>query len=277
MKSCRYQPRSYRSWILPAHLRVSRLSMRETDLLISTDIKLDRSFARERLRLLRAQIEDYGTRQDRAFFASLKPVPVDPFAPAVILQMARTAKAANVGPMAAVAGAIADDLGAGLLARGCKEVIIENGGDAFLKVRRPVRVGLFAGNSPFSGAIAFEVSPRQTPCGIATSSGTVGHSLSFGCADSVTVFADCAALADACATAAGNMITSAADFGKAIDFVRSVPGARACVCVLGNQCGAWGNVKLVSSRKAEKNFTKKQFQRREKILDKAGRYDKKIR
>jgi ApbE superfamily uncharacterized protein (UPF0280 family) len=146
----------------------------------------------------RLSIERY-IRQDPFFQTSFDPLPVDTSDP-VIRIMARAADAARVGPMAAVAGTVA---GAGVqaaIAGGAGFCVIDNGGDIALVSDRTVRVGLYAGTSPLSGAYAFVIDPRPGIYGICTSSATVGPSISLGTADSVTVFAPDPSLADAVAT-----------------------------------------------------------------------------
>ena len=106
------------------------------------------------------------------------------------------AQAAGVGPMAAVAGALAEQVGQRLL-KSTSEVIIENGGDIFIGARQILTVGVYAGGSPLSLKLGLRIDPAKGIRGICTSSGTVGHSLSFGKADAVCVLSDSCALADA--------------------------------------------------------------------------------
>ena len=120
--------------------------------------------------------------------------------------------------MAAVAGAISEFAGKGLLEY-TSQVILENGGDIFIKTDKERKIGIYAGDSVLSGKVALRIIPEATPAGISTSSGTVGHSLSFGRADAVTVVSSDAALADACATAACNKVKTEADIKAALDFV----------------------------------------------------------
>ncbi|MCX8126916.1 MAG: UPF0280 family protein, partial [Dehalococcoidia bacterium] len=150
----------------------------------------------------------------------------------------------GVGPMAAVAGAIAEEVGKDLL-EFSPEVIVENGGDIFMKVTKDRLGGIYAGDSPFSGRIAVRVRAADTPLGIATSSGTVGHSLSFGKADAAMVLADSACLADAAATALGNLVVSSADIVPAIEWARRIPGLRGVLVIKGGDMGMWGRVQLV--------------------------------
>ena len=146
--------------------------------------------------------------------------------------------------MAAVAGAIAEAVGRDLLAFS-SEIIVENGGDIFMKISKKRLVGIYAGQSSFTQKIAIEIMPRETPLGIGTSSGTVGHSLSLGNADAVIILSSSAALADAAATAIGNMVKAIDDIPKAIEQARNIEGMRGGVIIIGDQMGVWGKVKIV--------------------------------
>ncbi len=127
----------------------------------------------------------------------------------IVKTMAEAAEKAGVGPMAAVAGAIAEYVGRELLPFS-REVIVENGGDIFLKTQKTRSIGIYAGeSSPFTGKLALRIEPKDTPLGICTSAGTVGHSLSFGKCDAAILVSPSASLADAAATAVGNLIQSA--------------------------------------------------------------------
>jgi len=244
MKSKKYQKRFYREWVCPDALHEARLCVQETDLHILTDRPVDGRFCRERVRVYRGQIEDYINYKEPLFLSSLSPIPVEAGAPAIVRAMAAQSRKAGVGPMAAVAGAIAQFLGKDLLKQGCGTVIIENGGDIFLKARKKITVGLYAGRSRFSRALSLSFAPGEMPRGVCTSSGTVGHSLSFGKADSVTIVAADALLADACATAVGNRVKAKKDLAGAIGFARSVRGVRGALVILGNTLASWGEIEL---------------------------------
>lgn len=177
------------------------------------------------------------------FQTALEPCLIDPGAPPMILEMVRAANKAGVGPMAAVAGAIAEQVSLFLLER-ADEVIVENGGDLFLKVNEPVAVGIFAGTSSISGKLALQIEPNQTPLGICTSSGTVGPSLSFGCADAAIALASSVPLADAAATALGNRAKSQEDLQEAIAFARQVEGLTGALLIIGDKIAAWGDINL---------------------------------
>jgi ApbE superfamily uncharacterized protein (UPF0280 family) len=147
--------------------------------------------------------------------------------------------------MAAVAGAIAEAVGTDLLAY-TPEVIVENGGDIFMKISRTRLIGVYAGEAPFTGKIALDISPEEMPLGVCTSSGTVGPSLSFGVADAVIVLSHSAALADAAATAIGNKVKTIDDIDVAIGQAQAIDGLDGVVIIKGDRMGMWGKVKLVS-------------------------------
>jgi hypothetical protein len=243
MKTARYQERFYRNWVKAKDLYSVHIVVKETDLQILTDRPVDEKFIKERIRFYRWQIENYISK-DKRFHASLKPIPVELGAPAVVKEMSKAAKIANVGPMAAVAGAIAQAVGSDLLKEGCGEVIIENGGDIFLKIKETRGVGIYAGKDSIFNSVSLKIRPTDTPLGICASSGTIGHSLSFGNADSVIVLAKNASLADAAATAAGNLVKSAQDFKKALAFIQSIKGIKGCVIILKNNLASWGKIEF---------------------------------
>jgi len=162
----------------------------------------------------------------------------------VVRAMIAAGRAYEVGPMAAVAGAVAQAVGEGLL-RWSPEVIVENGGDVFLKMDRAVELGLYAGaDSPFSGTIRLRVETEGEALGVCTSSGTVGHSLSFGRADAVTAVAGDAALADAAATAIANRVESADDVERVLKEERERGLLKGLLVVIGKRIGAFGAVAL---------------------------------
>jgi ApbE superfamily uncharacterized protein (UPF0280 family) len=121
---------------------------------------------------------------------------------------------------------------------------VENGGDIFLKTLCKRTIGIYAGKSPLTGKLGLEIDGRDTPLGVCTSSGTVGHSLSFGKADAVTVVSGSTPLADAAATAIGNRVSRPGDIGAAIEFGKGIGGLKGLVIVIGGDVGAWGDIKL---------------------------------
>jgi len=214
----------------------------ETDILISAEKDL-KSEAEGLIRRYRKDISDY-IKLNPGFKESLKPLPPDEKAPEIIKAMLASTCRAGVGPMAAVAGAISEFVGKGLL-KYSKQVILENGGDIFIKTDRERRIGIYAGDSVLSGRVAIKIEPLATPAGISTSSGTVGHSLSFGKADAVTVVSSDACLADASATAACNMVKTASDIEAALDFAKSIEGVKGCVVIYKDKIGSVGDIELI--------------------------------
>ncbi len=241
MKEDTYQPRTYRHWIEGKDLIPFNVTVKETDLYIRAAVNLQKK-ARRLVVKYREQLEGYINRSP-AFVTSLEPLPVPDYAPAIVGQMAEAAQKTGVGPMAAVAGAIAECVGRELL-EFSPEIIVENGGDIYLKILQRRVVGIFAGDSPLTGKIGLEINAQDTPLGICTSSGTVGHSLSHGRSDAVIVVSTSTALADAAATAIGNTVKQPGDIDSAIEFGRGIDGLKGIVIVAGKSVGAWGDVKL---------------------------------
>jgi hypothetical protein len=146
--------------------------------------------------------------------------------------------------MAAVAGAIAEGVGHELLRRS-PQVIVENGGDIFIKTNQPRRISLYSGpDSPFSRKLALRVDSSAGSLGVCTSSGTVGHSLSFGRADAVVIIADSIALADAAATAVANTIREPGDIQPALEREKRRGLLRGLLIAIGDHLGAWGEIEL---------------------------------
>lgn len=150
----------------------------------------------------RKQLEKY-IKDHPKFLYSLQPVPVDK-GPTIVKLMAEAAERANVGPMAAVAGVLADLAVKDMALNGAKVAVVEDGGEVCAVSDRPIDVVLLAGDSPLSKQIGFRL--EDFPVGVATSSGLFSHALSFGEAEAVTVFATDAGIADAAATVIGNLI-----------------------------------------------------------------------
>jgi ApbE superfamily uncharacterized protein (UPF0280 family) len=193
--------------------------------------------------LCRRDLETYISAH-RLFLQSLTPVPIHNNAPRIVARMANAALRTGVGPMAAVAGAVADEVGTAL-AEISREVLVENGGDIFCRVCSPRIVALDAGKSPFSYRLGIEIAPQNAPVGICTSSGTRGHSLSFGRTDATCIVATSATLADAVATAVGNIVDCEADIEIALDLAQTIGGVMGAAIVVGEKMGVWGRLKLV--------------------------------
>lgn len=238
-----FKERRYRQWVESDDLVSFEVKEKETDLFILAEKKLEEQ-ARESVLNARTDIERY-IRKDAEFLTSLAPVAVSEKAPRIIVAMAEAALAAGVGPMAAVAGAVAETVGMDLMAFS-RQVIVENGGDIFVRTMKKRTLGIYAGeNSPFTGKLAMEIGPSEEGLGVCTSSGTVSHSLSFGKADAVVVIAESASLADAVATAAANMVKSPYNMEEGIEFAKSVEGVKGALILIGDKMASWGAIKLV--------------------------------
>lgn len=241
MKKENFQPRIYRHWIEGKNLVAFNVTEKETDLYIRASSNLQRKAQRLVLKY-RQQLEQY-IKKNPEFQTSLKPLSTTTSAPHIVLDMLEAVQKANVGPMAAIAGAIAEYVGRELL-EFSPEIIVENGGDIFLKITRKRVVGIYAGDSPLTGKLGLEINPSETPLGVCTSSGTVGHSLSFGKADAVVTVAGSATLADAAATAICNRVKKPEDISSGIEFGLKIVGLKGIVIIIGNAIGVWGDVKL---------------------------------
>ncbi len=234
-----FEIRDYRSRVSGRGLVPFRVVLKESDL----QVLAERDLSRETLLILteeRRKLEDY-LRRHPEFLEALSPLPLDPEAPEVVKRMLLAGKKAGVGPMAAVAGAIAEVVGRRLKAQGLtREVLVENGGDVFLSLEREATVGIWAGDSPLSGRLGLRLPRELMPCAVCTSSGTVGHSLSLGRADALCVLAKDAALADALATALGNLVRGPEDFKRLKKAARRHPEILGLVCIVGDKLFAQG-------------------------------------
>jgi hypothetical protein len=237
-----YQERTYRNRVSHNDLTSFHICVRETDLLIFCDTDLSQK-ALESVYICRGFIESY-IKNHPDFLTSFSPVRADDFAPPIIRNMIMAALAANVGPMASVAGAISEYVANDLL-KMSQNVIVENGGDIFLKTLREVRVGIFAGNSPLTYKINLLLKPAQMPLGVCTSSGTVGHSLSFGKADAVCVVSKSSTVADAAATAIGNLVKGKGDLRTALEKGIEIEGILGALIIIGEHFGVIGDIELI--------------------------------
>jgi len=237
-----YQPRDYRHLIKPKDLVTFEVTVKETDLFIAANKELVSEAAASILKY-RNQLEEY-IGDNPLFQSTLRPCEVNTDAPRIVHDMALAGAKAKVGPMAAVAGAIAELVGRELLEYS-REVIVENGGDIFLKSKRPRRVGVFAGKSPFGHGLALEIRPDETPLGVCTSSGTIGHSRSFGRADATVVVSKSTALADAAATGVCNLIKVKGDIVEGIEYAKGIDGLQGVLIVKDDKLGVWGDLRLV--------------------------------
>lgn len=227
------------------------VKLKESDLAIGVDAASYSdsliSVCRQELARLRAQLESYILLHPE-FQTSLYPIQLLPSAPAIACAMAEAARLAGVGPMAAVAGAVAQAVGEKLDSM-TESVIVENGGDIYMSSQRERVVAVYAAKSKFSQRVGIKISAEEQPLGICTSSGTVGPSLSFGTADAVVIKGYPAALADAAATHIGNLINSEEDLPKALQAAQNIPGVTGVLAIKNDTMAAWGALELVPIRR----------------------------
>lgn len=234
-----YQPRDYRKSFTD-RLKWYNVCVEETDLMIGTDEDCS-ELVLKTVRTLRKEI--YAAIRDNSeFLTSL--VPVEYKGEGVVEAMVEAAKLAEVGPFAAVAGAINDMLAEKLMDKS-KQIFIENGGDIYIKSDQDRLIGIYAGNSVLSGKFAIEIQKDLFPVGVCTSSATVGHSFSMGKADAAVVISKTCAVADAFATAFCNRIKKTEDIAPALEWVNGFDEVIGAVAIINDKIGAIGNIKLV--------------------------------
>jgi len=227
----------------------------ETDLLIGVphaaySDSMERTVLSE-VRRVRKILTEYASRVP-SFFTSLEPLPANGEAgedgsysrnAPEVETMLRCGTATRTGPMSAVAGLFAEQTGRILQQEyQTDEVLVENGGDLYILNRSELSVVIQAGDSPLSGKLALAIPPGSW--GICTSSGTVGHSFSYGKADAVTVIAHSAPLADAWATSLANLVREPGDVERVLDRVPEFPEILGCVVIMGDRAGIRGEFEL---------------------------------
>ena len=207
------------------------------------------------IRRARADLELFIAR-DPFFQSTLEPYDCRANAPAIVRRMCAATAQVSVGPMAAVAGTIAEAAVEAMVRAGATYALVDNGGDIALLNDEVVTIGIYAGESPIKG-LALEIPPRDRILGICTSSGTVGPSISFGNADAALIVSDDVALADAAATALGNRITDEKSLASAFDFLKEVPGVTGALGIIGDKMATYGKLpKIVKAYVDYEKITK---------------------
>ncbi len=235
-----YQERTYRR-LVRGTLKPMQVTVQETDLSVYAD-GVGPELIKEAIIEQRGYIEGYVQRYP-GFRESLQPWPEDPTTPFIVQEMIRAGRRTGVGPMAAVAGAVAERVGRTILDH-TDQVIVENGGDIFLSVRSETVIGLYAGASPLSLKFGVKIAPGSTPLSICTSSGTVGHSRSYGNADAVCILSRRCALADAAATAIANHVKAPKDITAAVKRAQAIAGVLGVLIIIADKMGMWGQIEL---------------------------------
>ncbi len=237
-----FEERFYRKISKPDDLVCYEVQYKETDLFCCTRENFH-GLIMGKVLFYRNQLEEY-IKLRPEFRDSLVPVGDDPFAPRIAREMMEASRLIGVGPMATVAGAIAEFIGRDI-APLSEEYIIENGGDIFLRTDVERVIAVYAEDSPFSERIGVSIKPHDRPYGVCTSSGTVGHSLSFGEADAVCVIGRSALFTDGLATWLGNIVKKKDDITTAIERGKVFPGVLGILIIFGESLGVWGDVEIV--------------------------------
>jgi uncharacterized protein len=237
-----YRERTYRKRVSAKDLTCFSIAVKETDLWVCADKNLEKE-TRDLIFDCRHQIESY-IKSHPEFPNSLVPLMADHYAPPIVKEMIRATGKVDVGPMASVAGAIAQYVAMGLLNL-TDQVIVENGGDIFLKADRPLTVSVFAGASPLSGKFGLLIPLSQMPLSVCSSSATVGHSLSRGITDVVCTLSSSAVLADGAATALGNRVKKKRDLEEVARWADQIDGILGGIAIVGDTMATWGDIELV--------------------------------
>jgi ApbE superfamily uncharacterized protein (UPF0280 family) len=226
---------------LKKNLFKENFALKETQCTIISDKQHAIQIAVESIKRNKRELEIY-TRANPKFLYTLKPVTA-PDKPLVAKLMALAAKKADVGPMAAVAGAIADLAVEDMTREGCEVAVVEDGGEISAMSNTSIDVAVASGDEPLSKRFGFRL--KDFPIGVATSSGRFSHALSFGDAEASTIFCKTAALADAAATAVGNMVKGEnvqIAIKKGISRGLSIEGVEGVLIIYKGQVGTAGKI-----------------------------------
>lgn len=240
-----YIERTYRKISGSDDLVKFEVKIKESDLMLLAPFDF-RKEAETYLLTIRSELEDF-IRNNEGFLYSMTPYRLSQNMPPLALLMATASAYVGVGPMASVAGAIAELVGRNLLEKlpeDKKEVIVENGGDIFIFTKKERRALIFAGGSPLSNRIAIKIKRLNQPLGLCTSSATVGPSKSFGITDACVILSNSAALSDAAATAFGNMVKKKEDMENAVDKAMKLPSIIGVVIIVGDRMAVGGDIEI---------------------------------
>ena len=158
-----FEPRWYREALHRSSLAPFAVRFRETDLWVAVPPRQNTAALRQYCEKIAASLwEELHAYilKDPVFLHSLIPHTPHFGAPPVALKMAAAADKAGVGPMAAVAGAFAEEIAQQLMQKfKVQDIIVENGGDIYLAATQLRRIAIWAGASPLSGKLALELEP----------------------------------------------------------------------------------------------------------------------
>lgn len=221
-------------------MKRERFQLRETIVTIIAENDVHIESAKKEIQKCRNEIEQF-IRKDRFFRITFEPYRCSKDEPEIIRKMCKSSEKLNVGPMSTVAGVIAEQAVKAMISKGAQYAIVDNGGDIALFSYKTVNVGIYKGKQS-AGHFAFQVLPKNEIIGICTSSGNIGHSLSFGNADAVTVISHDISLADAAATALGNLVNTEKDIKGAFKVLENIGEIIGAMVIIDNKIGLWGDV-----------------------------------
>lgn len=226
-----------------------RRVIKQSNLLIVSEQELPIRAALDSVLRHRAALEGY-LRRDSRFVGALAPIRLLDDSPLVVRLAESAAEQAGVGPMAAIPGALADLMVGSMKLCGAEVRMVENGGEIIASSTRSLKVGIYAGASPLSGRIGFELTGNDFPIGISTSSATVSHALSFGEADAAVLVAETAAVADAASTAVCNAVRgedAESSVQRGLEAAESVDAVRGALVIRGRYVGRTGGLPKILS------------------------------
>ena len=243
-----YRERSYRSRFSDDERRWFCVKFLESDLWIGVDngsysasMEAD---AYAMLVDLRRSMDAY-LLMDPRYRAALTPYDAGVEAPVILKEMSKVSHKTGIGPMSAVAGAVALRVADYIKSVfGVKEVVVENGGDIYAHFHSDMDIAVFAGQSPLSEKVGLHIPATAFPLGICTSSGTVGPSLSLGQADAVMIVCRDVLLADSFATAMANRIRSALDLQPLMDRIADIPEILGAIAIKDDRMAVCGTFEL---------------------------------
>jgi len=214
-----------------------------TDILISSNKNIKSRIEKPLKKIY--EILNVCIKNESSFLKSLSPIRIKPYFPEIIKEMCAKSAVFKVGPMAAVAGTVNEYL-ASCLQKYCDILIIENGGDIYIKAERDLNVGIYVKNPNFKDRVALRVNAKNMPCGLCSSSGTFGHSFSMGKCDLAVVLAKSAITADAAVTAFANRISCEDDISGSIAYFKGFEEIKGLLAIKNKRIGAWGAIEFLS-------------------------------
>ena len=220
-----------------------RFKLKETLVWITADEKRYIEIAKAEIKERRKELERF-VRWHPYFLVTLECYQIEEKdkIPEIVTRMIQSAGKFSIGPMSTVAGALAEFAVEAMRDAGAAHAMVDNGGDIALLSDREMLVGIYAGESPFSNRLALKIKPSSTLLGICTSSGSVGHSISFGYADAATVISNSASLSDAAATVLCNFVTDAHSISKAFHVINHVKGIESALVIYKDTLATWGRM-----------------------------------